>query len=146
MKISIRVIGYKLCLTSLSSWRFGLRFVLAWLRHSTPKLRSNQNATDKGVREQRMGMAANLIGIGAFKNELIGHFEYPAQYYKNTKEGMILTRELFGIYEGSSVSREFASFLGINDAWDFNQHKLDSKKIDFEGLQDFCCNRYSDYM
>jgi len=28
-------------LTSYSSGRFGLRFVLAWLRHCTPKLRGN---------------------------------------------------------------------------------------------------------
>jgi len=92
-----------------------------------------------------MGMTASLIGVGAFKKELVEHMEYPAQLYNETKEGVTLTRELFGIYEGSTTSREFASLLGINDAWDFNQHKLDAKKIDFEGLQDFSCNRYSDY-
>ena len=92
-----------------------------------------------------MGMTANLIGVGPFNNELVQHLEYPAKCYEGTTEGAILTIELFGIYEGSTTSREFASLLGINDVWDFNQHKLDFKKINFEGLQEFSCNSYSDY-
>ena len=90
-------------------------------------------------------MTADLIGVGQYNHKLIGHLDYPPQYYKDTEEGVVITRELFGIYEGSSTSREFASFLGITNTWDFAQHKIDADKIDFKGLKDFCCNRYTDY-
>ncbi|WNO10597.1 hypothetical protein [Teredinibacter sp. KSP-S5-2] len=91
-----------------------------------------------------MGMTAEVFGIGPYKESLVQCYEYDERYYRGTVEGAIITVRLFGIYEGSTVSREFASFLGINDAWDFNQHKIDPSKVDKEGLIDFG-NRYTDY-
>ena len=89
-------------------------------------------------------MTAELIGFGPFKKSLISCYEYDEQCYEGTLEGATIAVRLFGIYEGSTVSRELASYLGIDDAWDFNQHKIDPSKVDREGLLNFG-NRYSDY-
>ena len=81
-----------------------------------------------------MGMFAEILAIGGFKPELAPRLEYPVGYYAGTEPGTIVIRTLFGIHEGSSASRRFAQFLGIDDPWDFNQHKIDAQRIDFDGL------------
>jgi hypothetical protein len=43
----------------------------------------------------------------------------------------------FGITHGSTASRAFASYLGITDPWDFNQHKLVPSNVDVDGLRAF---------
>jgi len=91
-----------------------------------------------------MGMAAEVIGIGTYKQNLSECYEYSKSIYDGTKEGAIITVPLFGILEGSTLSREFASLLGISDTWDFNQHVITPNKVDRTGLIEFC-NRYSDY-
>ena len=73
-----------------------------------------------------MGMYAEILAIGGFKQELVECFEYPEKHYAQTLEGAPMILHLFGIVEGSSLSWEFASFFGITNAWDFNQHKIDS--------------------
>jgi len=70
--------------------------------------------------------------------------EYSKSIYEGTREGAIITVTLFGIDEGSSLSREFASLLGITNTWDFNQHVIDPKKVDRTGLTEFC-EIYTDY-
>lgn len=64
--------------------------------------------------------------------------------YKNTKNGSPVVEHLFGIAEDSSLSREFASFLGISDPWDFNQHKHEFKNFDIKALKEFV-EIYDDY-
>ena len=91
-----------------------------------------------------MGMCAEIIAIGSFARELTPFLEYPADHYARTIDGATISRRLFGIIEGSSLSREFASLFGITDPWDFNQHKIVATKINLVGLREFA-KRYPDY-
>ncbi len=84
-----------------------------------------------------MGMCAEILAIGKFKGDIVSYLEYPAEFYSNTKAGAPVVRILFGIHEGSSLSREFACLLGITDPWDFSQHKLDPENVNKEGLAEF---------
>lgn len=84
-----------------------------------------------------MGMYAEILAIGPFSQDIIKYLEYPADFYKNTKKGVPIVIHLFGIAEGSSISREFASYLGVSDPWDFNEHKLDYGNFNIEGLREF---------
>ncbi len=91
-----------------------------------------------------MGMYAEILAIGKFNSDLAEHLEYSDYYYKNTRDGAPIIEHLFGIVEGSSLSREFANLLGVSDPWDFNQHKLDTQKFDKAGLKLFV-EIYDDY-
>jgi hypothetical protein len=82
-----------------------------------------------------MGMCAEIVAFGPYSPDIADYLEYPAEFYRGTKTGALVVRTLFGIAEGSSASREFARCLGISDPWDFNQHKIDSSRIDFVALQ-----------
>jgi hypothetical protein len=84
-----------------------------------------------------MGMSAEIIAIGSFNNDIVKHLEYPEQMYSKTLDGSPVVEIPFGITEGSTLSRELASLLGITDPWDFNQHKLDPDRFDKEGLEKF---------
>ncbi len=84
-----------------------------------------------------MGMCAEVIAIGPFSAAVANLLDYRSELYAKTSTGAIISRRLFGILEGSSVSREFAACLGISDPWDFNQHMIDNAKIDFAGLKAF---------
>ena len=84
-----------------------------------------------------MGMCAEIIAIGPFSKAIAEFLDYRPELYAATIEGAIVSRRLFGIAEGSMVSREFAVHFGINDAWDFNQHRINNAKIDFVGLKKF---------
>ncbi|MDR2920150.1 MAG: hypothetical protein LBV72_12395 [Tannerella sp.] len=84
-----------------------------------------------------MGMCAELIAVGPYTKNIIDVLEYPKEMYINLNNGSIITVRLFGISEGSSLSREFAELLGISDAWDFNQHKIINEKINIEKLRKF---------
>jgi hypothetical protein len=76
-----------------------------------------------------MGLCAEVLAIGPFSKSIVQHLEYPSEFYANTKEGSPIIEHLFGITEGSSLSSEFAGYLGVTDVWDFNQHKLNPKKF-----------------
>ncbi len=91
-----------------------------------------------------MGMCAEIIAIGPFTRAIAELLDYRSELYATTAEGAIISRRLFGIVEGSTVSRMFATHLGINDTWDFNQHKVDNTKIDFVGLRGFV-QQYDSY-
>ena len=91
-----------------------------------------------------MGMCAEIIAIGPYSKSVETQLGYPADRYQATREGAVVSRRLFGISEGSSLSTEFAGLLGITDPWDFNQHKIDNARIDFAGLRAFV-EVYEDY-
>ena len=91
-----------------------------------------------------MVMYAEIIAAGPFSRDLTEHLEYSEIHYKDTKEGAIITQTLFGVVEGTAAGVEFAACLGIADAWNFNQHKIDNEKIDMEALKEFV-GRYADY-
>lgn len=91
-----------------------------------------------------MGMCAQIIAIGPFSRVVAEFLDYRSDLYSATMDGAIVSRRLFGISEGSTVSREFAGYLGISDVWDFNQHRIDNAKIDFIALRRFG-ETYVDY-
>ena len=91
-----------------------------------------------------MGMCAEIVAIGPFRKRLIPHLEYPAGHYQSTAEGALISEVLFGIHEGTSLSREFATLLGVNDPWDFNQHHLSISKFNETALISFG-KLYPDY-
>lgn len=91
-----------------------------------------------------MGMCAQIIAVGSFAKELIPFLEYPTGHYARTIDGATISRRLFGIVEGSRLSRELASLFGITDPWDFNQHKVAATKINLAGLHEFA-KQYRDY-
>ncbi|NSX55114.1 hypothetical protein [Parasulfitobacter algicola] len=83
-----------------------------------------------------MGMFAELLCIGPFKNELVEHYEYNQDYYTETKQSTPIISLLFGI-DGNRKSKEFARSLGIDDPWNFNQHLIDNQSIDFAKIEEF---------
>jgi hypothetical protein len=91
-----------------------------------------------------MGMFAEIIAIGPYSPDIKAYLEYPDERYEKTQIGIPVVRVLFGIGEGSTVSRQFASLLGISDPWDFNQHKLNPSTFDIDGLKEFF-TVYEDY-
>jgi len=86
-----------------------------------------------------MGMSAEILAIGPFSVDIADALEYPAEHYARTRPGVTVFAYLFSVMPGSSTSRSFAEKLGIDDAWDFNQHKIDPAGVDLEGLRAFLC-------
>lgn len=89
-------------------------------------------------------MCAEVVAVGRFRADLVDSLEYAPEYYESTRDGAPVVRVLFGIAEGSSLSRTFAALLGVAEAWDFNQHALDVANFDREGLRAFGA-RHRDY-
>ncbi|WP_386066908.1 hypothetical protein ACFJIW_20720 [Tahibacter sp. UC22_41] len=84
-----------------------------------------------------MGMCAELIATGPFSPAVAAFLDYPVERFATARHGAIVTRRLFGIEEGSTVSREFAALLGISDPWDFSRHAVDLALVDRPGLVSF---------
>lgn len=84
-----------------------------------------------------MGMDANVIGAGPFSQDVVDILDYPAEYYKDTKEGTIVLVSIF-LANTTDQSYELARALGV-EAWDFNTHKIDPAKIDRDALVEFAC-------
>ena len=72
---------------------------------------------------------------GPYSPDIVEYLEYPRDFYRSTKTGALVITQLFGIVEGTSASKRFASLWGISDAWDFNQHRFDAERIDAAGLR-----------
>lgn len=92
-----------------------------------------------------MSMCAEIIAVGPYSRQFVDYLEYPLRVYDQLNEGAIITERLFGILEGSSMSRKLAGLLGIHDPWDFNQHKIKNENIDLVGLREFA-ELYDNYM
>ncbi|MBI3437657.1 MAG: hypothetical protein HY054_03210 [Proteobacteria bacterium] len=80
-------------------------------------------------------LSVAVLAVGPFRRHLIEHYEYPADRYARTRDGAPIVTILFGITEGTRAGTEVASALGISDVWDFNQHKIDVRKVDFPKLE-----------
>ncbi len=91
-----------------------------------------------------MSMCAEIIAIGPFSRGIAPYLEYSERHYENTHSGAVISCTLFGIREGNSLSADFAACLGTTDPWDFNQHHIDSRRIDFDALRAFS-TRYEGY-
>ena len=83
-------------------------------------------------------MSAEILAIGPFgRGHIADVLEYPAEHYAHTRPGVTVVAFLFSAMPGSSTSHAFAEQLGIDDAWDFNQHKIDPLRVDLDGLRAF---------
>ena len=84
-----------------------------------------------------MGMSAEILAIGPFSADIAGALEYPADLYARTRPGVTVFAYLFSVMPGSSTSHAFAEHFGLDDAWDFNQHKIDPVRVDLDALRAF---------
>jgi len=66
---------------------------------------------------------AEITAMGPFRPELADQLEYSGSYYKNTRTGAPVLRELFAM-EGNDSSIKLATLLGISDVWDFDRRKI----------------------
>ena len=81
-----------------------------------------------------MSMEAEVIAIGPFSLKVAGFMEYPPEHYLDTRDGVSVLRVLFHVYNGTNVSMEMASCLGVQ-AWDFNTHHLNPSVADIDKLR-----------
>ncbi len=65
------------------------------------------------------------------------YLEGPPDCLMATRPGAIVNRTLFGIVEGTGLGREFASYFGVADVHDPNQHKIVNENIDVEAIKTF---------
>ena len=84
-----------------------------------------------------MGMSADILAIGRFSPDIADALDYPAELYARTRPGVPVLATLFSMMPGSSSSHAFAAHLGTNDAWDFNDHKIDPARVNLEALREF---------
>jgi hypothetical protein len=82
-----------------------------------------------------MGLDANVFAWGPFAPEIASYLLYPAVFYSRTAPGTLVITELFDSFSGTGASKKLAACLGISNAWDFNQHKIDPEKIDAQALR-----------
>ena len=83
-----------------------------------------------------MSLYGMVLAIGPFHRDATVHLEYPANFYERTRAGSLVARELF-VISGTQLTTEFAKLLGIDDPWDFNQHRLDPRRIRADELRAF---------
>ncbi len=91
-----------------------------------------------------MGLYVEVIAIGPFSEVASRYIGYSDECYDDSKTGAIVNDVLFGIVEGTSLGKEFASYLGVTDVWDVKQHKIVNDKINVEALNLFA-SIYTDY-
>lgn len=60
-----------------------------------------------------MSMEAEVIAIGPFSLKVAGFMEYQQERYRETRDGVPVLKVLFHVYNGSHVSMELASCLGV---------------------------------
>jgi len=82
-----------------------------------------------------MGMSAEILAIGPFSKDVADILSYPANQYAGTRPGVSVVTHLFMYIDVNSACYDFAKCLGISDAWDFNQHKIDPAKVDLDALR-----------
>ena len=67
-----------------------------------------------------MGMEAEIQAIGPYSKDIAEYLMYPADLYKDTKEGAEIMAWVCSV-NTSSQSEELAECFGVKP-WDFNQH------------------------
>jgi hypothetical protein len=91
-----------------------------------------------------MGMCAEVIAIGPYSRNVSALLDYKPELYISTPERAVISRRLFGINEGSTLSRKLATLLGIHDPWNFGEHKIIPSRVNIAGLREFAAE-YSEY-
>lgn len=81
-----------------------------------------------------MGLDAEVYAIGKFSRAIKDYLDYPAEFYKDMREGIQVFVFVFEAFT-SSQSYALAEAFGAS-AWDFNTHKLDPDKADLQKLKD----------
>ena len=83
-----------------------------------------------------MGMSADVLAIGGFRQELIPFLTHAPQRYEGTRPGAMIVECLFEEFgsQGRTASHELAAALGAK-AWDFSTHELRLERIDLEELE-----------
>jgi hypothetical protein len=66
-----------------------------------------------------------VLAIGPFTPEIADHLDYPADFYKNTRQGVTVITLVFEALT-SQQSYELAECFGV-EAFDFNRHRLDPR-------------------
>ena len=89
----------------------------------------------KGATRALMSLYAEIIAIGPFDPIIASALGYPSDLFRNTRTGTPVVAVLFGIAEGTYAGTQFAKCLGITDPWDFNQHKIDSTRVEMDELR-----------
>ena len=88
----------------------------------------------KGDRQQ-MGMDAELFGLGRFKRSIVGHLDYPEDFYEDTPEDCEILTLVFSCNTAQS-SEDLARCLEI-DPWKFESHRLTLTDQILEDLKAF---------
>lgn len=72
-----------------------------------------------------MGMDANVIGFGPLTKEILetDALDYPKSHYEGIPFGTMITASFFSCAT-SSLSRELATALGIDNPFDFAKHQI----------------------
>src|SRR5581483_7094134 len=52
---------------------------------------------DQSDGESEMGMSAEIMAMGPFSRSIVGYLEYPEDFYKDTREGVVVLRRLFTV-------------------------------------------------
>jgi hypothetical protein len=80
-----------------------------------------------------MSMSANVVGFGKYSRIIADYLDYPRDYYNNAMDGVELVVECLHCPTRDSSIR-LAEALGV-DPWNFNTHKIDPKRIDWDKLR-----------
>ncbi len=91
-----------------------------------------------------MGLYVEIIAIGPFSEALAPYFQGAPEQFAGIRPSAIVNLTLFGIAEGTSLGKEFASYFGVTDVYDLNQHRIVNEKTDVEAIKTFV-SIYSDY-
>lgn len=73
-------------------------------------------------------MNSYVLVICSYDPKIKSYLDYDGSWYKDTKEGVTVTRHLFSC-DTTSQSRELANFFLEIDEWDFNQHDVTSRLV-----------------
>ncbi len=79
-----------------------------------------------------MGVKANILLIGPFKKNIAGNLSYPEDFYSKVEENTLVVTENFHCVS-SDASLMLADALGVF-LWNFNTHRIDPNKINWEVL------------
>ena len=81
-----------------------------------------------------MSMTSDILAIGPFDSSLIEYYEYPNDFYKETKNGVRIIEYVLG-GSGTTHSRQLADCFGV-DPYDFNQHELNPHTVNLKKLKE----------
>ncbi len=85
---------------------------------------------------KEIGLSALVYAFGGFRADLTSCFEYPAHHYKRLAEGAPIVHLVFDVFRDTDGCLKLSEIFGIEDLFDFNQHQIQSEKIDYKKMAD----------